>query len=228
MFFSSLIDAGSSAVGASIAVKARIWNRWVTTMSRIGAGLLVERRPPAESERLGHVDLHVGDEVAVPDRLEQSVGEPEREDVLRRLLAEEVVDPEDPLLGEDLVQVAFSATALARSVPNGFSMMIRARSTRLASPSIRTTDSAALRRHAQVVQPPGLARRTCLRLLDRLAQRAGPGVHRHVVEAVGEGIPLLLGELVVRELVERLLAPSSGTRRRRGRPATCRRSGSRG
>ena len=34
LFFSSLIGAGSSAVGGSIATKARIWNRWVTTMSR--------------------------------------------------------------------------------------------------------------------------------------------------------------------------------------------------
>ncbi len=40
--------------------------------------------------------------------------------------------------------LAFSRTALARSVPNGFSMMIRARSTSPASPSIRTTGSAAL------------------------------------------------------------------------------------
>ena len=34
LFFSSLIETGSSAVGGSIAMKARIWNRCVTTMSR--------------------------------------------------------------------------------------------------------------------------------------------------------------------------------------------------
>ena len=34
LFFSSLMDAGSSAVGGSIAMKASIWNRCVTTMSR--------------------------------------------------------------------------------------------------------------------------------------------------------------------------------------------------
>ena len=44
------------------------------------------------------------DEIAVPDRLEQAVGETEREDVLRRLLAEEMIDAEDLVLGEDLVQ----------------------------------------------------------------------------------------------------------------------------
>ena len=69
-----------------------------------GAGLLVEGRALAEPERLGHVDLHMVDEVAVPDRLEQAVGEAEGQDVLRRLLAEEVVDAEDLVLGEDLVQ----------------------------------------------------------------------------------------------------------------------------
>ena len=34
LFFSSLIAAGSSAVGGSIAMNASTWNRWVTTMSR--------------------------------------------------------------------------------------------------------------------------------------------------------------------------------------------------
>ncbi len=72
----------------------------------IGAGLLVEADALAEAQRLRHVDLHVVDEVAVPDRLEQAVGEAEGEDVLRRLLAEEMVDAEDLVLGEDLVQPA--------------------------------------------------------------------------------------------------------------------------
>jgi len=39
---------------------------------------------------------------------------------------------------------AFRLRALARSVPNGFSMMTRDRSTSPASPSGRTADSAAL------------------------------------------------------------------------------------
>ena len=45
------------------------------------------------------------DEVAVPDRLEQAVGEAERQDVLRRLLAQEMIDPEDLVLGEVLVKL---------------------------------------------------------------------------------------------------------------------------
>ncbi len=68
------------------------------------ADVIVERRPFVEPERLRHVDLHVIDEVAVPDGLEESVGETEGEDVLRRLLAEEVIDAEDLLLREHFVQ----------------------------------------------------------------------------------------------------------------------------
>ena len=54
----------------------------------------------AHAEVLGGGDLHVVDEVAVPDRLEQPVGEPQRHHVLDRLLAEVVVDPEDLLLAQ--------------------------------------------------------------------------------------------------------------------------------
>ena len=39
--------------------------------------------------------------LAVPDRLEESVREAQVHDVLHRLLAQEVVDPEEALLGED-------------------------------------------------------------------------------------------------------------------------------
>ena len=67
-----------------------------------------------EPQRLGHVDLHVIDEVAIPDRLEQAVGEAERQDVLRRLLAEEVIDAEDLLLGEHLVQLGVELHARSR------------------------------------------------------------------------------------------------------------------
>ena len=65
-----------------------------------GPGALVEAGPGVDREGLGHVDLHVVDVVAVPDGLEQPVGEPEGQDVLGRLLPQEVVDPVD-LVGEE-------------------------------------------------------------------------------------------------------------------------------
>ena len=66
-----------------------------------GAGRLVEGDAVVDPERLGHVDLHVVDVVPVPDRLEEAVGEAEGQDVLRRLLPQEVVDAEDLVLVED-------------------------------------------------------------------------------------------------------------------------------
>ena len=68
----------------------------------VGAGALVEVGALVEAEGLRDVDLDVVDEVAVPDRLEQAVGEAEGQDVLRGLLAEEVVDAKDLVLFEVL------------------------------------------------------------------------------------------------------------------------------
>ena len=65
------------------------------------ADAVVVARPAADADVLGHGDLHVVDVVRVPDRVEQLVGEPQRQDVLHRLLAEVVVDAEHRLLGED-------------------------------------------------------------------------------------------------------------------------------
>ena len=52
---------------------------------------------PARSHacRLGNGDLDVVDVVAVPQRLEQAVGEPQHHQVLHRLLSEVVIDPVD-------------------------------------------------------------------------------------------------------------------------------------
>ena len=68
-----------------------------------GPGALVEAGPGVDREGLGHVDLDVVDVVAVPDGLEQTVGEAEGQDVLGRLLPQEVVDPVDLVGGEDAV-----------------------------------------------------------------------------------------------------------------------------
>ena len=64
------------------------------------AGGIIE--PPARSdiERFRHGDLHVVDVIAVPQRLENAVGESENENVLNRLFAEVVVDPINLAFGE--------------------------------------------------------------------------------------------------------------------------------
>ncbi len=69
------------------------------------AGALVVAGTPLDPDVLGGSDLNLVDVVAVPDRLEQRVGEPQRHQVLDRLLAQVVVDPEDLRLLEHLEQL---------------------------------------------------------------------------------------------------------------------------
>ena len=70
------------------------------------AGFFVEGAATLHAEVLGHRDLHALDAIAVPDRLEELVGEPERQDVEDRFLAQVVVDPEDPRFVERRVEDA--------------------------------------------------------------------------------------------------------------------------
>ena len=81
------------------------------------ADAVVVAGPATQPDVFGHSDLHVVDVVRVPDRVEQLIGEPQRQDVLHRLLAEVVVDPEHRLLGEDgvdhLVEFACAVQVVA-------------------------------------------------------------------------------------------------------------------
>src|SRR6185295_15302993 len=65
---------------------------------------LVEIAAAFHTERLSHRDLHAFDVVAVPDRLEERIGEAEHNEVLDRLLAEIVVDAKDRRLVEHGVE----------------------------------------------------------------------------------------------------------------------------
>ena len=78
------------------------------------ARLLVERGAALDPDRLGDGDLDVVDELAVPDRLEDPVREPQREQVLDGLLAEVVVDPEDLALVEVAVDLVVQPCARSR------------------------------------------------------------------------------------------------------------------
>ena len=65
------------------------------------AGAVVVGAALTDAERLRDGDLHVVDPVAVPQRLEEGVGEARDQEVLDALLAEVVVDAEDVGLVED-------------------------------------------------------------------------------------------------------------------------------
>ena len=67
-------------------------------MSRSAPVCLVELAALLHAHRLRHGDLHVIDPVAIPDRLEQPIGETERHDALDRVLSQKVIDPKDLVL----------------------------------------------------------------------------------------------------------------------------------
>src|SRR6266852_5971861 len=65
----------------------------------------------ADGELFRHRDLHVIDVIAVPDRLEQSIGETQHEDVLHRFLAEIMIDAVNLMLVENLEQLLVEAAS---------------------------------------------------------------------------------------------------------------------
>ena len=170
----------------------------------VGTGGLVELGAALEPEGLRHVDLHVVDEVAVPDRLEEAVGEAERQDVLGRLLAEEVVDAEDLALVEDLVQPVVEP---ARALEVGAEGLLHHDPRLLDQPGLVELAhdvERRLGRDAQVMQEvdrPAAPGQVGLGGTDRLGERGRAGGLRHVAEQPRELVPLLRGQAAVAELV---------------------------
>ena len=107
------------------------------------------------------------DEIAVPDGLEQSVGKAERQDVLRRLLAEKMIDAKDLVLAEHLVQPRVERDR-AREIGAERLFHDDARAldqTGIAQQTHRR--QSRVRRNAQIVKPAALLAERLLRL-DRL------------------------------------------------------------
>ena len=69
-------------------------------MSRNAPVDLVEIGAALDADGLGRGDLDMVDMVAVPQRLEDAVGEAQHHDVLHRLLAEEMIHAIDLRLGQ--------------------------------------------------------------------------------------------------------------------------------
>ncbi|MEK6439156.1 hypothetical protein WBK50_09100 [Pseudonocardia sp. T1-2H] len=65
------------------------------------SGAVVEPAAVGHVERLGHGDLDAGDVGAVEEGLEDGVGEAGDQHVVERVQPEPVVDPVDPVLGEE-------------------------------------------------------------------------------------------------------------------------------
>ena len=157
--------------------------------------LLVVARAVLDADRLGHGDLHVVDVLAVPERLEERVGEAEHQDVLDGLLAEVVVDAVDLPLGEQRAQAAaqrprrgeVAAEGLLDDDPRPLPPVLRF--LREAGRGEGTDDRLLQRRRHREVEEPAAAGRA--RRVERghpLRQRAvevGLAVVPRQVEAAG-------------------------------------------
>jgi hypothetical protein len=158
------------------------------------AGRLVEVGPAVEPEGLGDVDLDVVDEVPVPDRLEEPVREAQGEDVLRRLLAEEMVNSEDLRLVERLVHPlverdrAFQVGA-ERFLHDHTGVLDELRFLQHFDHRDRSGG-----RHAEVVQPHATLPELLLRLGYGGRQLLRACRARHVAQDLGELLPLLRRE----------------------------------
>jgi hypothetical protein len=146
----------------------------------------------------------VVDVVAVPDRLEQAVREPKREHVLDRLLAEEVVDPEDALLVEDRVH---DRVQRAGGLEVGAERLLHdhARAVGEADLPERLHDPGhRLRRHREVVEPLDGAAEVVLRAPRRRGELvAGTRVGARIREVLRE-LPPAVARLQAAELLRRL------------------------
>ena len=135
-----------------------------------GPDAVVVAGTTADADVLGHRDLDVVDVVGVPDRLEHVVGEPHRQDVLHRLLAEVVVDPEHRVGREHRLEHRVELASGLQVVPE------------------RLLDD-----HAAPRVSLGVGEAVLLELShDRAEERRGDGeVERHVAGSAAELVELL-------------------------------------
>src|SRR6185312_13643312 len=81
------------------------------------AGFLVVCSATFDADRLGRRDLHVVYIAAIPERFKDSIAEPERQDILNRLLAEVVIDAIDVFFRENFVSLLVQFVRACQIVP---------------------------------------------------------------------------------------------------------------
>ncbi len=193
----------------------------------VRARLLVEADAMTDRQRLRHVDLHVRDVMAVPDRFEEPVRETEGEDVERRFLPEEVVDAEDLTLVERLVQ---RRVELHRAREVGTERLLHDDAGPIGEAHLAEAAHDLGRgrgRDAEVVQPGDVAAELVFQLGDDLGQRFVSGRLAHVGEAAPRTSPSRRRARRGARTRRARARVSNGSSRRRGRRATCRRCGTR-
>ena len=154
--------------------------------------MLVKRGATLDRQCLRHVDLDVADVVAVPYELEESVGEPQGQNVLHRLLPEEVVDSVHLRLVEDAVH---SPIELAGRLQVRAERLLQDDPRPLVEPGrSKRVDESCTRDgwHGQVMQAPDISADRAFRVLDCGNERVAVADGR-IRKLVGEPSPRLLG-----------------------------------
>lgn len=163
------------------------------------SGSLVEAAALLDAQILHSRYLYVVDVVTVPKRLENTVGEAERQNILRGFLAQEVVDTVNLVLlehrGIDTVQLARRVQIIAERLLHDDARMGTVQSRSL---QVQRNHAVQRRRSGQVVQHAVrlLLARQLLKAGGQLAVIGGSGgIEREVVQTVAE-----VGHAVVRML----------------------------
>ena len=170
--------------------------------------------PAAQADVLGHRDLDMIDVVGVPDRLVELVGEPQRQDVLHRLLAEIVVDTEHRLLGKDAVDHRVELAGAGQVVPERLldhdpapPVLLLAGQARLVQ--LFAHDGERLGRDGQVEGVISARAAFGVELVQRLGEplEGRVVVERalHEAETLGQPVPHLLTKRGARMLLDRLV-----------------------
>ena len=111
---SSRTTSASNTAGGSIATVAITWQQMVLNHVAQSAGFLVVRAAAFHADRFGRRDLDVVDIAAIPERLENTVAEAERQDVLNGFFAEVMIDAVDVDFVEEPCESPRSACGRSR------------------------------------------------------------------------------------------------------------------
>ena len=135
--------------------------------------VVVERSSTIDAEVFRHRDLHVLDELPVPDRLHERVGEAEEEEVLDRVLSQVVIDAKDGAFVEGVVNHTVQVARGGQVAAEGFLDDDPALPRRAAAGELLQDKPEQSRRDGQVVHGT-----------DTVAERLGQLIERGSVAVV--------------------------------------------
>ena len=163
-----------------------------------GAEVIVIRPAALHADGFGDGDLHMLDGILVPQRLEQGVGEAQRDQVLDGFLAEIVIDAQDAVFAERLGQFGFDLAGRGEIVADG--LFHRNAGLRIG----QAGRFQMLRDGSKEIRRNGEVKENVLGAVQHFGQRSVSlgfgGVARTKAQARGKARPGIFGETFSRRL----------------------------